>query len=43
LGLINIVITEKRTQNPSHLMNKQRINYEKSVLDVPPAPYKEKV
>jgi hypothetical protein len=42
LGLIDIVITEKRTQNPSHLLYKQRINYEK-FLDVPPDPYKKKV
>ena len=32
LGLINIVITEKIIQNPSHLLYKQRINYEKLLL-----------
>ena len=36
----NIVIT--RTQNRSHLLYKQRINYEK-FLDVPPIPYKKTV
>ena len=38
----NIVITEKWTQNRSHLLYKQRINYEK-FLDVPPVPYKKTV
>ena len=38
----NIVITEKWTQNRSHLLYKQRINYEK-FLDVPPVPYEKTV